>query len=177
MKNDKKPNSTPQEKQTGLRGKITSAAAKVGAKTKKTGGATKSAGGKAKQDKAKRAISENRTELLFLIVNRAKTEYYADLLHSFDVNINMIVPAHGTADASMLAMLGFTDTDKSLIIGVIRSDKISDAFALLEDKFKTIKNGKGIAYTVPMTGVIGTLIYGFLTNNRRAVKDDKENSK
>ena len=44
---------------------------------------------------------------------------------------------------------------------------------MLEDKFDTIKNGKGIAFTVPFSSVIGTLIYGFLSNNRMAVKETK----
>lgn len=144
--------------------------------------AVKATGEKLKAERAKKAANKNavrddRTELLFLIVNRSKTEYYVDLMNSFDVNMQLIVPAHGTADAGMLAVLGLTDTDKTLLIGVIRSDRIAEAFSTLDDKFKTIKNGKGIAYTVPMTSVIGTLIYGFLSNNRKAVKDDKESAK
>ena len=39
------------------------------------------------------------------------------------------------------------------------------ALAKLEEKFNTIKNGKGIAYTVPMTSTIGVAIYQFLSNN------------
>ena len=34
----------------------------------------------------------------------------------------------------------------------------------LEEKFKTVKGGKGIAYTVPMTSTIGVAIYQFLSN-------------
>ena len=30
-----------------------------------------------------------------------------------------------------------------------------------EEKFHTIKDGKGVACTIPLTSVIGTLIYGF----------------
>ena len=45
---------------------------------------------------------------------------------------------------------------------------------LLEDKFNTIKNGKGIAYTVPMTGTVGVAIYQFLSNNRMSVKDESK---
>ena len=100
-----------------------------------------------------------------------------DLLHSFDVNMQVITLGHGTADASMMAYFGLDDLDKAVIISVITEAKIHDALAALEDKFAKIKNGKGIAYTVPLDGVIGTLIYGFLSNNRLAVKDDtnKEN--
>jgi len=40
--------------------------------------------------------------------------------------------------------------------------------------FKTMKNGKGIAFTVPMTSVIGVSIYGFLSNNRMTVKEEEK---
>jgi hypothetical protein len=44
------------------------------------------------------------------------------------------------------------------------SDNAPAALKALEEKFRTIKNGKGIAYTVPMTGTIGVAIYRFLAN-------------
>ena len=57
------------------------------------------------------------------------------------------------------------------MFSVIQENKISDAMLALDEKFKTIKDGKGVACTVPLTSVIGTLIYGFLSNNRKAVKE------
>jgi ATP-dependent Clp protease protease subunit len=42
---------------------------------------------------------------------------------------------------------------------------LDNALEALEEKFNTIKNGKGIAYTVPMTSTIGVAIYQFLCNN------------
>ena len=36
----------------------------------------------------------------------------------------------------------------------------------LEQRFATIKNGKGIAFAVPMSSVIGVNLYQFLSNNR-----------
>ena len=38
------------------------------------------------------------------------------------------------------------------------------ALEALSEKFQTIRGGKGIAYTVPMTGTIGVAIYQFLSN-------------
>jgi len=35
----------------------------------------------------------------------------------------------------------------------------------IEEKFATVKDGKGIAFTVPMTSVIGVAIYRFLSHN------------
>ena len=48
-----------------------------------------------------------------------------------------------------------------------------DAVAALDEKFKTIKGGKGVAFTIPLSSVIGTLIYRFLSNNRTPVKEEK----
>ena len=104
-------------------------------------------------------------KLLVTIVNRNKTELYLDYLSSFDVNMQLSTAASGTASTDMLRYLGLNDSEKSVIFSVIREDNEDKALKFLEEKFKTVKNGKGIAYTVPMTGVIGVAIYQFLSNN------------
>ena len=98
-----------------------------------------------------------------------------DLLQSFEVNMQFVTFGHGTADAKMLARFGFTDSDKAVIFSVIQGNKLPDALETLENKFRTIKNGKGVAYTVPLSSMIGTLLFAFLSNNRLEVKKDKEN--
>ena len=102
--------------------------------------------------------------LLFTIVNRNKAEFYVDVLQKFEINMQLILAANGTADNNIQSLLGLTDSEKSVIISVIRRDKCRAALAELEDKFKTVKGGKGIAYTVPMTSTIGVAIYQFLSN-------------
>ena len=103
-------------------------------------------------------------KLLFTIVNRQKTDFFVDVLQDFEVNMQLILSAQGTAKDHVMAILGLTDSDKSVIISVIRQDKIKDALATLEEKFNTVKNGKGIAYTVPIKSAIGVAIYRFLSN-------------
>ena len=110
-------------------------------------------------------LAPQKLKLLFTVVNRSKAEFYIDLLHSFEVNMQMAMAAWGTANTEMLSYLGLTDSEKALIISVIRDDMEKEALAMLEEKFNTIKNGKGIAYTVPMTSTIGVAIYQFLCNN------------
>lgn len=119
-------------------------------------------------------VTENRLELLITTVNRSKAEYYIDLLQSFEVNLQFVTLGHGTADAKMRALFGLDDSDKTVIFSVIQGNKLKDALETLDNKFRTIKNGKGVAYTVPLSSMIGTLLFGFLSNNRMAVKDDKE---
>ena len=115
-------------------------------------------------------VSDNKLELLVTIVNRSKGEYYIDLLQSFDVNMQFVTLGAGTADAQTLSRFGLTDSDKTVIFSIIQGNKLQDALYVLDRKFKTIKNGKGIAYTIPLSGVIGTLIFGFLSNTRMTVK-------
>lgn len=119
-------------------------------------------------------VTSNKLEMLVTVVSRNKGEYYADLIQSFDVNLQVVALANGTADAKTLRYLGLTDTEKCVIFSVIQQDRLPDALHALDEKFKTVKGGKGIAYTIPLTSVIGTLIFGFLSNNRTVVKEENK---
>ena len=109
-------------------------------------------------------IAPRKLMLLVTVVNREKADFYADFIQSFEVNLQTTMAASGTASTETLRYLGLTETDKSVVFSVIREDRAPAALQALEDKFKTIKNGKGIAYTIPMTGTIGVAIYRFLSN-------------
>lgn len=118
-------------------------------------------------------VTSNPLELLVTIVNRKKAEYFNDLIQSLEVNLQATVFGRGTADAKMLDILGLTDSEKAVIFSVIQENKIKDALNLLDEKFRTIKDGKGVAFTLPLTSVIGTLIFRFLSNNRMTIKEEK----
>ena len=124
-----------------------------------------------KRSAKKNTVTENKLEILITTVPRNKAEYFVDLIQSFEVNMQMTVFAEGTADNGMLAALGINDSAKAVIISVIQERKIADAVATLEEKFATIKGGKGIAFTIPMSSVIGALIYGFLSNDKTVMEN------
>ncbi len=109
-------------------------------------------------------LAPRKLKLLVTVVNREKTEFFVDLIQSFEVNLQTTMVARGTASKDTLRLLGLGESDKTVIFSIIREDMCDKALATLEQKFKTIKNGKGIAYTIPMTGTIGVAIYRFLSN-------------
>ena len=109
-------------------------------------------------------IAPRKLKLLVTVVNREKAEFYMDFLQSFEVNFQTAMAARGTASKETLRLLGIGETDKTVIFSIIREDMCDKSLSALEQKFKTIKNGKGIAYTVPMTGTVGVAIYRFLSN-------------
>ncbi len=129
--------------------------------------------------KAKRGNGNSdfrKLKLLITVVNRNKAEFYMDYLTEFEVNFQMSLPGQGTAKSDMLNMLGLKDADKSVLLSVLREDAAERALQALDEKFKTLKNGKGIAFTVPMTSVIGVAIYRFLSNHRSGGAISKENN-
>ncbi len=110
--------------------------------------------------------SPEKLKLLITVVNRVKSEYYADLIQSFGVNMQLFVSALGTAKTQALEYLGLNDDRKSVMIGAVRADRADEILSALDERFKTIKNGKGIAFTIPMSSVIGVSAYRFLADSR-----------
>ena len=104
-------------------------------------------------------------KLLFTVVERPKAEFYLDVLSQFEVNCQMVTGGLGTAKSGLHDMLGL-NIHKAVIISVVREDRTEEIIKCLEDKFATIKNGKGIAFTVPLSSVIGVNLYRFLSDRR-----------
>ena len=109
--------------------------------------------------------SIKKLKLLFTVVDRAKAEFYLDVLSQFEVNCQMVMNGMGTAKSELHNMLGL-NIHKAVIISVVREDRTEEIIKCLENKFVTIKNGKGIAFAVPLSSVIGVNNYQFLSNNR-----------
>ena len=76
----------------------------------------------------------------------------------------MAMSGMGTARSDVVNMLGL-NIHKAVIFSIVREDKVEPILQCLEDKFATIKNGKGIAFAVPLSSVIGVNLYQFLSNN------------
>ena len=105
-------------------------------------------------------------KLLFTVVDRPKGEFYLDVISQFDVNCQMVMGGLGTAASELVELLGL-EPHKAVILSVIREDMTDTIMNVLEEKFRTIRNGKGVAFAVPMSGVIGVNMYRFLSNNRQ----------
>ncbi len=116
-------------------------------------------------------VESNKLELLVTIVNRQKAEFYMDLIQSYEANMQMACQAQGTATPDMRKILGLVDIDKTVIFSVVQESRVSDIMYQLSKRFRTIKNGGGIAYTIPLASVIGVAVYTFLSNNKDAVKE------
>ena len=109
-------------------------------------------------------------KLLFTVVDRPKAEFYLDVLSQFEVNFQMSLGGVGTAQSELVEMLGL-NIHKAVIFSVIREDLAAPIMNCLEEKFATIRGGKGVAFAVPMSSVIGVNMYQFLSNNKQGRED------
>lgn len=105
-------------------------------------------------------------KLLFTVVDRNKAEFYLDVISQFDVNCQLVTAGMGTARTELVELLGL-NLHKAVILSVVREDRVDEIMNCLEDKFETIRKGKGISFAVPLSSVIGVNLYQFLSDNRQ----------
>lgn len=109
-------------------------------------------------------------KLIITVVDHSKAELYLDILSQFDVNFQMVTGGKGTATSDIIDMLGL-NLHKAVLLSVVREDMVVPIIKCLEEKFETIRNGKGIAIAVALSGVIGVNMYQFLSNNKHGRED------
>ena len=104
-------------------------------------------------------------KLLITVVDRPKGEFYLDVISQFDVNCQLALGGLGTATSEVVELLGL-EPHKAVILSVVREDMVEKIMNCLDDKFHSIRNGKGISFAVPLSSVIGVNLYQFLSDNR-----------
>ena len=122
---------------------------------------------------ARNKNSIKKAKLFITIVDRNKVEFYTDVLSQFESNLQLVMYGNGTANNSTLELLGLNN-EKGIIFSVIREDLENVVKDTLDNKFKTIRNGKGISVIVPISSVMGKSLYQFMINNRQNRGDQDE---
>lgn len=109
-------------------------------------------------------------KMIITVVDRSKSEFYLDTFSQFEINFQMVTGGKGTAQSEIIEMLGLSN-HKAVIFSIVREDMVAPIMKCLEEKFETIRNGKGIAIAVPLSGVIGVNMYQFLSNYKQGRED------
>ena len=101
-------------------------------------------------------------KILVTIVERSKADFYLSALEGFDVNLQTLIYAKGTATKDIASLIGLQDDNKAAIFSVVKEEKIKEILATYEDKYFKTKRGKGVAFTLPISSVIGVMVYKLL---------------
>lgn len=112
-------------------------------------------------------------KLLITVVDRPKGEFYLDVISQFEVNSQLLVGGLGTANLHLVELLGL-NIHKAVILSLAREDQVGPIMDCLEEKFATIKKGKGVSFAVPLSSIIGVNAYQYLSNNRQGRGNEYE---
>ena len=122
--------------------------------------------------KAEGLTAPKKLKVLVTIVERTKADFYLDTLEGYEVNMQMVIYGKGTAPTEMQQYLGLTSQGKAVIFSIVQEDKIKKILADYEDKYFKTKNGKGIAFTMPISSIIGVMLYQFLSNSTDGIRSE-----
>lgn len=127
-----------------------------------------------KKKEIEKALTKDKTEglqapvklkILVSIINREKVDFYVSNLEGFGANVQEIIYASGTTPRKDI--LGIKVSEKAVLLSVVREDRVKEILAAYEDKYFQTKNGKGIAFTIPIKSMIGVMLYQFLAGIER----------
>ena len=104
-------------------------------------------------------------KILVSIIDRKKIDFYVSNLEGFGANVQEIIYASGTTPRKDI--LGIKVSEKAVLLSIVREDKVKEILATYEDKYFQTKNGKGIAFTLPIKSMIGVALYQFLAGIER----------
>lgn len=116
-------------------------------------------------DKTKNRVDAPvKLKVLITIVNRKKADFYTSVLEGFDVTTSQVLYGNGLASKQILAYLGLNKTEKAVIISIVKETNVKDILAAYEDKYFKVKDAQGVAFTIPLSQMVGINAYKFLTN-------------
>ena len=118
----------------------------------------------AKNEKPSKLVLK-KLKMIITVVDRPKGDFYMDVIGGFEVNCQMLLSGQGTARSELVDLLGL-NPEKAVILSVAREDRVPEIMNTLETKFETVRNGKGVAFAVQLSSIIGVNLYQFMSNNR-----------
>jgi hypothetical protein len=104
-----------------------------------------------------------RIKLLITITDRGKGAKIVEKYKANNVHFNLICLAHGTANSDILDYLGLGESDKDLIITVIKESKVFQILEFLKTDIKLKEPGHGVAFTIPIDSVGGPKTLAYMT--------------
>jgi nitrogen regulatory protein PII len=102
------------------------------------------------------------TMLMFTIVNRGLGEKIIHLFTEHGVTYNLLMLGRGTASTEILEYLGLGATEKELLLSLTPRYIAKELLMQLDEKLNLNKPGSGIAFTVPLSSVAGSIAINYV---------------
>ena len=116
---------------------------------------------------ARRTVEKNRVKLLVGIINKEDELKFCEAVNGISGALHFSGLGHGTAPSSHRSYFGFDEIDKRVTMSLIPADLEYSILSAVGHALKMYLLGKGIAFTIPLTGISGLVEHGILADNRR----------
>ena len=105
--------------------------------------------------------------LYTIIVPFGQGDNIVKILKANKSSLQFVQIGNGTATSSIRDILNVEDTRKEIIYSIVREDAVNDIKKEIDVYFVASKKNKGIAYTIPLTSIMGVKMYKFITQTVR----------
>lgn len=92
-------------------------------------------------------------KLLVTIVDRGKGADAVDLYRTHALHFEYLCMGLGTATSKTLDYFGLSETEKDVVLTLIPAPKVPKVIALANEKFGLSHPGRGILFTIPLSGI------------------------
>ena len=125
--------------------------------------------GTRRRRQSKPPLRANRAKLMVSIVNRHDEERLNRLLEDHSVTVSFSFAGMGTARSAVLDYLGIGETEKSVVLSLFPEHDEALLLRELRAQMALYLVGRGISFTVPLTGV-SELIASGLTGSHQTME-------
>lgn len=115
-------------------------------------------------------------KLVVVIVDWDGVDKLTDVLSELHIRLNFLCVGEGTANSEIADILGLGSAQKGVLLCVQPDFKLPIVMRTLSKRLKLNQQGKGIAFSVPLSGVVNPLAKLF-HNEKMEVVHQMENEK
>ncbi|MDR2670846.1 MAG: hypothetical protein LBC26_03900 [Oscillospiraceae bacterium] len=114
-------------------------------------------------------------KLLIVVVDRDKAKHVTELFRGMHVHTGMAILARGSANSEILDFLGLGSADKAMFLSLEPAAKVKLVLDTLFEKLKLSRPGKGIAFTLPLSGIGEALNHVMEEEAKECMRGEVEN--
>lgn len=97
----------------------------------------------------------DRLKMLVTIVDRGKGDGAVSLYRAQGLLFDYLCMGLGTANSKILDYFGLSETEKDVAITLVPASRVREVIRLADERFHFDRPGRGILFTVPLSGVSG----------------------
>lgn len=112
--------------------------------------------------------------MVVTICNRHQDLFFIDKYAELGASLSLTLYAYSNPPEDIVSLLGFVNTKKDILITITRSEYVNSMLEAAENRFLVSSEAKGIAFSLPISGVAGINSYKFLADSLKEVRLEKE---